>query len=87
MLKWKDVGALLLAYPDVGLSHCLAKDKQLEIAHVARYCRDARDVLEQCKQGTIHPKWTFRLRSLLMLDLRDLHVEDNVRKRPFSNKI
>ena len=28
-LIWKDVGALL-AYPTVGLSHCLVQDKQLD---------------------------------------------------------
>ena len=26
-----------LAYPTVGLSHCLAKDKQLELAHAVIY--------------------------------------------------
>ena len=34
----KDVGALLLAYPTCWLSHSLDQDKQLEIAHVVRYC-------------------------------------------------
>ena len=43
LVKRKDVGALLLAYPTHGLSHCLDQDKQLEIAHVVKYCREARD--------------------------------------------
>ena len=30
--------------------------------------------------------WTFRLRFFWTLNLRDSHVEDNVRKRPFSDK-
>ena len=33
----KDVGALLIAHPTCGLSHCLAQDKQLEIAHAVIY--------------------------------------------------
>lgn len=41
-----------LAYPTVGLSHCLDQDKQLEIAHVVRYC----------STNTILPSQTLRLR-------------------------
>ena len=38
-MKTKDVGALLLAYPTHGLSHCLDQDKQLESAHAKTYCK------------------------------------------------
>ena len=49
-VKRKDVGALLLAYPTSGLSHCLDQDKQLEIAHAVRYC-NGRPSLQITVQG------------------------------------
>ena len=83
--KWKDVGSSTPRSSHVRALACLDQDKQLEIAHVVIYCSVS--PLLAGEQGTIHPTWTFRLRSLLVLNLRDSHVEDNVRKRPFTTKI
>ena len=81
MLNAKDVGALLLAYPTVGLSHCLVQDKQLELAHAVRYYTGLPSL--QVAAGYNTPNADAPLRSLLDLNLRDSTVEDNVRKRPF----
>ena len=59
--------------PSSGSRIALCKDKQLELAHVVIY-----------SIGTIHPTRTFRLRIFLHFDLRDLTIEDNVRKRPIT---
>ena len=54
----KDVGALLLAYPTVGLSHCLVQDKQLELAHAVIYY--TRVCTIKMRAGIIHPTQTLR---------------------------
>lgn len=51
---------LYFAYPVTGLSHCLAKDKQLDSPR-----RDILKLPYWNGQSAIHPKWTFRLRYLL----------------------
>ena len=87
MLNAKDVGALLLAYPTVGLSHCLVQDKQLEIAHAVRYYTKSAHHDERESAGYNTPNADAQLRSLLDLNLRDSTVEDNVRKRPFFQNV
>ena len=73
---------LYFAYPDVGLSHCLAKDKQLDSPR--------RDILTKPMKiwtGYNTPKVDGSVAFLLGLNLRDSTSEDNVRKRPFATKI
>ena len=79
------MGALLLAYPTVGLSHCLVQDKQLELAHAVRYYTGLPS--PRVSAGYNTPNADAPLRSLLDLNLRDSTVEDNVRKRPFFQNV
>ena len=67
---------LYFAYPDVGLSHCLAKDKQLDSPR--------RDILgwvqyTQSGRSCCVSSW--------LVNLRDSTSEDNVRKRPLTTKV
>ena len=71
--------------PPSGSRIALPQDKQLEIAHVVIYCRIYSLITSE--QGTIHPMWTFRLRTFWGQNLRDSTAEDNVRKRPFTTKV
>ncbi len=73
--------------PLLRLSHvralaCLAQDKQLETAHAVRY-DNPRAVAMATVDGVSYTQRGRSVAYLLSFDLRDLHVEDNVRKRPF----
>ena len=67
-----------LAYPTRGLSHCLAQDKQLELAHAVSYYQYLILMFGETSRnkGIIRPTRTFGCVSS-ELDLRDLHVEEN----------
>ena len=73
---------LYFAYPAHGLSHCLAKDKQLDSPR-----RDILTVPITIWAGFNTPEADVPVASLLGLNLRDSCAEDNVRKRPFTTKI
>jgi len=73
---------LYFAYPAVGLSHCLAKDKQLDSPR-----RDILTVPMKIWAGFNTPEADVPVASLLGLNLRDSTAEDNVRKRPFTTKV
>ena len=66
----------ILAYPTCGLSHCLAQDKQLELAHAVQYYTFLLHESIQ-KQGYNTPNVDVFGCVSSELDLRDLHVEDN----------
>ena len=77
---------LLLAYPTYRLSHC-------PHSRISNAASPRRDILYakqrhfvQWRLDIIHPTQTSRCRIFLNgSNLRDLYVEDNVRKRPFFN--
>ena len=74
--------------PSLGSRIALAKDKQLEIAHAVIYCRNSLHLLYIGRHGynTSHCERSSCVSSCT-LNLRDSHIEDNVRKRPFTNKV
>ena len=76
-----------LAYPTVGLSHCLVQDKQLELAHATAYYKPAPSIQRTKDTGIIHPNADVPVASLLDLNVRDSTAEDNVRKRPFYHNV
>ena len=77
----------------VRLSHlralaCLAQDKQLESAHAIYYTPSyAHHGLAMMCRGHNTPVDVSGCASSELIDLRDLQVEENVRKRPFFYKI
>ena len=73
---------LYFAYPAHGLSHCLAKDKQLDSPR-----RDILTVPIKIWTGFNTPEADAPVAFLLGLNLRDSCAEDNVCKRPFTTKI
>jgi len=68
---------LSIAYPAVGLSHCLVQDKQLEMTHVVIYCSrfPYLQKIEKRLQYTLSGR---SVAFLLDLNLRDSTAEDNV---------
>ncbi len=76
----------------VRLSHlralaCLAQDKQLESAHAIYYTPQyAHHGLAMMCRGHNTPVDVSGCASSELIDLRDLQVEENVRKRPFFYK-
>jgi len=79
--KTQKTWVLYFAYPVTGLSHCLAKDKQLDSPR-----RDIDTaVLERTEYNTPKVDASVAISSWL-LNLRDSVTEDNVRKRPFPQK-
>ena len=82
----KDVGVLYFSLiPCVGSRIALYLDKQLELAHVMRYCKEsthrringqARNCVQYTQRGR------YGCASFGTLNLRDSDVEDGVRKRP-----
>ena len=65
------------------LALALHKDKQLELAHAEVYYGPASSQ-QQTKTRYNTPNADVPVAFLLVLDLRDLTVEDNVRKRPIT---